>query len=136
MDHRQLSVYALVRSLELSARRSLQGDTLPGELAPSGGSRWWRLEEIADVQLLVLAPNSTQHDRRSAIPSTDLEQAPSNIVVRLYLTEPEEQGRVVTTEEARYVVAPVEEIGRRNAQARRPGGLGQCVITNTAENSR
>ena len=136
MHHRELSVYAFVRGLELSARRSLQWLTLPGELAPSRSGRWWRLKEIADVQLLVLALNSAQHDRRSAVPSTDLEQVPSNIVGRLYLAEPEEQRRVETAEEARHIAAPVEEIVRRDAQGRRPGRLGQCVSANTAEDSR
>jgi hypothetical protein len=133
MNHRELSVYALVRGLELSARRSRQWHTLPGELAPSRSSRWWRLEEIADVQLLVLALNSAQHDRRSAVPSTDLEQVPSNTVARLYLAEPEEQRRIETIEEARHVLAPLDEVCRRAAQLASRRRIAQGLISRTGQ---
>jgi hypothetical protein len=49
---------------------------VPGELAPPGSGRWWRLEEVTDVQLLALPLKRTQDDRRSSIPHTDLEQVP------------------------------------------------------------
>ena len=45
MDDRELSVYALIRSLELSARRRI----VPAELASPGSGWRWRLKEVADV---------------------------------------------------------------------------------------
>ena len=107
-------MYAFIRSLELSARRSLE----PAELASSGSGRRRRLEEIADVQLLVLALKRAQNDRRSAVPRTDLEQVPTSIAARLHLAEPAEQRRVDAIKEARHVF-PAVRLCRGSAQVQR-----------------